>query len=675
MNIVEDIRSSIIKECLNSPMLVNDIANMEKYISESYSGRSLIELMQNADDARASRLFVKKILDKCYIVANDGRFFNENDLISLCRSGASTKKRKGSTIGYRGIGFKSVVNYSSRVHLISGEIKITFSKELTKDELNNAENVPLVRLPHIFNSNLYTDEINKLQKESYNTIFIFETKNSAIEDEIKKFDSSCLLFLNNLQSITFNIDGNIATFSFSKKKIETDINLIELNDENKTEEWLVINNNNENKVNVAFKYNDGKVIELNSNERVVHSFMPTNDKIDVSMKLNGDFSTDPSRTRIVNDEYTEEALEECSNLVVQKFMDIFTNKKDNYGLMKILSKLKKDPMSRLRGWNFNDKFEEVTIDKMKNFIRTSYPEVSGYYIQSSDMDDKDFENIMLKVNAYGIGKHDEKLIPGILELCKQLEFTKIPYKIILEAMKDIECSENTKVSTVVDIIENTRLGLDKETTNTIKSAKLFSLADGSTSLSANNTEEVVLNDKFEGAIRDKLSLPSELDRFAKKVGISLSGKTNKIETGIESIDTQDSVKFIKSDVIKKWRNAEINFGEVIASFDEVERVEDVSERNLGYDVLAILKNGKNRYYEVKSVDRLGESFCLTNNELTTASQYGDEYFLAIISQSNKEFSICFIQNPFKNLDLIKRVTRWEWLCNQYEGIVYKINLE
>ena len=61
------------------------------------------------------------------------------------------------------------------------------------------------------------------------------------------------------------------------------------------------------------------------------------------------------------------------------------------------------------------------------------------------------------------------------------------------------------------------------------------------------------------------------------------------------------------------------FVEVIVSFDEVERVEDVSERNLGYDVLAVLKNGKNSYYELKSVDWLGESFCLTNNELMTVS--------------------------------------------------------
>lgn len=634
----------------------------------------MIELMQNADDAVANRLYVKKMSDRCYIIANDGKFFSESDLISLCRSGASTKKRKGSTIGYRGIGFKSVVNYSARVHLISGEIRITFSKELTKDELKNVENVPLIRLPHIFNSNLYMDEINKLQKEKYNTIFIFETMNSAIEDEMKEFDSSCLLFLNHLQKITFNINENIDIFTFSKKKIETDINLIELTDKSKTEEWLVISNDNENKVNIAFKYNEGKVIEISPNERVVHSFMPTNDKIDVSMKLNGDFSTDPSRTRIVKDEYTEDALEECSNLVVQIFVDIFKNKKDTYGLMKVLCKLKKDPMSKLRGWNFNDKFSKITIDKLKSFIRNYYSKVSGYYIQSSDMDDEDFEKIILKINAFGIGRNVEKVIPGILELCRQLEFTKIPYKIILEAMKEIECSENTKVSTVVNIIENSRLGLDEETTNIIKSAKLFSFADGATSLSEKN-EEILLNEKFEGAIRDKLSSSSELDRFAKKMGISLSGKTTKVETGIELIDTQNSVKFIKSGIIKKWRNAEINFSEVIDSFDEVERVEDVSERNLGYDVLAILKNGKNRYYEVKSVGRLGESFCLTNNELTTASQYGDEYFLAIISQSNTQFSICFIQNPFKNLDLIKRVTRWEWLCNHYEGIVYTINLD
>ena len=46
------------KEAINSPLLLSDLANMEKYISESYQGRSLIELLQNADDALATKFLI-----------------------------------------------------------------------------------------------------------------------------------------------------------------------------------------------------------------------------------------------------------------------------------------------------------------------------------------------------------------------------------------------------------------------------------------------------------------------------------------------------------------------------------------------------------------------------------------------------------------------------------------
>ena len=53
--IVREIRDNFISEAINSPTLISDLASMEKYISESYDGRSLIELLQNADDAMATR--------------------------------------------------------------------------------------------------------------------------------------------------------------------------------------------------------------------------------------------------------------------------------------------------------------------------------------------------------------------------------------------------------------------------------------------------------------------------------------------------------------------------------------------------------------------------------------------------------------------------------------------
>lgn len=259
------------------------------------------------------------------------------------------KKRKGNTIGYRGIGFKSIVNYSSVVHLISGKIKITFSKDLSKEELNIIEQVPLIRIPHSFVGHKYSNDIDTLINNGFNTIFIFEVRNNEIEDEIKKFDRSCLLFMNNLQNIFFHIDGTKNKYSFKKNDINNETSLIELTDNIQSDEWLVITNNNpENRVDIAFKYKNGKVVEMDANEHVIHSFMPTNDQLTVHIKLNGDFSTDPSRTRIVQDDYTNIALEECSQLVFQIMKKIFDNKSDYYGLMKIFSKIKLDPLSRLR---------------------------------------------------------------------------------------------------------------------------------------------------------------------------------------------------------------------------------------------------------------------------------------------------------------------------------------
>lgn len=39
---------------------MNDLTAMEKYIAESYMRRSLIELLQNADETNASKFYITK---------------------------------------------------------------------------------------------------------------------------------------------------------------------------------------------------------------------------------------------------------------------------------------------------------------------------------------------------------------------------------------------------------------------------------------------------------------------------------------------------------------------------------------------------------------------------------------------------------------------------------------
>ena len=115
-SIIDKIQISFTEEAKNSPVLLSDLANMEFYIAESYQNRSVIELLQNADDAFSTQAYLK-VFDNTVIFANNGNYFTDADVESICRSGASGKKRGNNTIGYRGIGFKSVVNICKKVHM------------------------------------------------------------------------------------------------------------------------------------------------------------------------------------------------------------------------------------------------------------------------------------------------------------------------------------------------------------------------------------------------------------------------------------------------------------------------------------------------------------------------------------------------------------------------------
>lgn len=301
MGIIEKIQSNFLEEAKNSPLLLSDLAHMETYIAESYHNRSIIELLQNADDAASIRFYISK--NKGYIiVANDGRFFNENDIISICRSGSSTKKRDGKSIGYRGIGFKSVVNLAERVHIISGDLGLTFSRELTNELIDSDIPVPLIRIPHKYNPLMeHSDIISNLLDRNFKTIFIFENTNSNnLEEEIDSFDSSSLLFLRSIKQIVFETQ---LSKTISVKRVNNGFEeYITISDDDYKEEWLVLRNSrSEDKTtSVAFLLDNQKRIIPLSNERsVVHSFMPTKDNVGLPFKINGDFSTDPSRTKMV----------------------------------------------------------------------------------------------------------------------------------------------------------------------------------------------------------------------------------------------------------------------------------------------------------------------------------------------------------------------------------------
>src|SRR5919106_1381945 len=187
---LKEVRYPLLEEARRSPTLLSDLAGLERYIAESYDARSFVELLQNADDAGAARFAVQRT-DDFLLVANDGRPFTREDFKSLCRSAASTKQR-GTSIGYRGIGFKSVVGFAKTVYLFSGELEAMFSRELTAREIPEATSVPLVRVPHPvdpYQRSQITDALERLYQEGFRTVFAFtDLLASGIEAEFAAFD-------------------------------------------------------------------------------------------------------------------------------------------------------------------------------------------------------------------------------------------------------------------------------------------------------------------------------------------------------------------------------------------------------------------------------------------------------------------------------------------------------
>jgi len=87
----------------------------------------LSELLQNADDAGARRVWVR-VQDGCFVFEHDGKDFTEEEFASLCRFGFSNK-RNLHTIGFRGVGFKSTFSLGDNVEVCTPTLAIRFHKE------------------------------------------------------------------------------------------------------------------------------------------------------------------------------------------------------------------------------------------------------------------------------------------------------------------------------------------------------------------------------------------------------------------------------------------------------------------------------------------------------------------------------------------------------------------
>ena len=116
---------------------------IELDMMQEYSGRELFEMIQNADDEGSPKIEIILEDSNLHIKNWGKRPFTEGGLLSIMRSFLSTKTGSAykdaavKPIGNKGLGFRSLLNWSDEITIHTNGVKCSFSKEIARQEWEN----------------------------------------------------------------------------------------------------------------------------------------------------------------------------------------------------------------------------------------------------------------------------------------------------------------------------------------------------------------------------------------------------------------------------------------------------------------------------------------------------------------------------------------------------------
>jgi hypothetical protein len=430
---------------------------------------------------------------------------------------------------------------------------------------------------------------------------------------------------------------------------------------------------------------DDVFVGCDSEDAVYYTFLPTYDKTPFPFKLNGDFSTDPSRKHIRQDETTQATLKALAvsiAIVVEKafaspspiYKNLFAMINDSSSFSSINMSLKlllKEELENRQLLLFND----GTKGKLGDYqcFPVGFEEsIVGILRKESDV----IRAKSLAPEVYECLNGVEEFIGSNSELCYSAQdiadlledkdlVKKLPEYIYSYLLgKTVQAYNRSKLLSKNDVdVSGILMKGDNDEIVPLSESNMTS-EDINELLLANDNNSSLSNVSLK-SFTQELGLEYKETESFRSFSKQNEDEEKMVEEETESVFTPKPIFKASKPIIPKWRSAEI-------ACVEIERfmgndAKDISMQNLGYDVESTMPDGRKRYIEVKSVSRSDSSFSLTNNEYTAAHQYGDDYYICLIKHGDDKSKAIYIQNPLEKLKLEKRIRQWEWYCEEYQG--------
>lgn len=449
---IEDLLETREEIYLRDPTLIVQDYKSEKKMVYEYDGRQLLEMLQNANDACITdneKVCYIELKDNTLIIANNGKGFDEGGIRALMYIDISDKEDDDDTIGKKGLGFRSILNWAKSVTVKSNGFALEFSRENAIDFFDNL----VKKEPSILNkihrlskkekypiASLRCPKLIDIQGkyDQYDTYIIIKLNDdfdiSIIEKQIEnELNLEVLLFLNHLTKIVVNSPSHkfclLKTVDSEKSSVRVTKSGFDTNEILEQDEWTVIVDRGvieDRTYELKVAWDD----ELENPIRTLYSYFKTEVKLDFPCLVHGTFDLTADRNHFVKESaYNKVLIEKLVELLIKAALSIAQNEV-SYKPLKMLQINESD----IDVYFTHHGFVDLLTEKIQH--SAVFPTIGNKYISvennprvlynhnySRILPSESFPNILQYTNDKSIKEFVQNL--GIFEYDREMLFDKL----------------------------------------------------------------------------------------------------------------------------------------------------------------------------------------------------------------------------------------------------------
>lgn len=409
MSIAIEALNKLIEQTIGSyevkPSLIVGEYNREIKTRNDYQGRQVFELLQNADDQFIEDVNCDvnvffEIVGTKFIIQNTGVPFSVEGIDSLMNADISPKALRKGTIGHKGLGFRSVLNWCNSLKIITNEFAVEFDKEYAEQELKkliNKNDKVKAELEKKCEGNFIPAAILSFPRclLGYVPAVNYETRIELdlygdlvdlVKAELSAFDFRELLFLKHIHIITVKIEDDIRIIE--RLPVDNQIYIKETINGIKSDDkgiWTIYKDNGVFNDGLVYEFTiastDKKSIQNELRDKgVLYSYFKTDLQMPFPFIIHATLELSSDRNTLQKDsKYNKALIEELVSFIGQTAKSIVEDSAEcNYEPLKLL--LPKNNISIVLDERFD--FTKKLLSQIEKL--SVFPTIEGKYISLID---------------------------------------------------------------------------------------------------------------------------------------------------------------------------------------------------------------------------------------------------------------------------------------------------